>query len=154
MTFIPFFHVGFLVDDLERGMEAFGSAFGVTWTVPDIGSVAWWQKDSGEGVLQLSVAYSRQGPPYIELLQSQESGLYSSAQGEGFHHVGLWEPDCEGRQAELIADGITPVATQYTDERRIIVSYFDPEKLHGVMLELVDEGRKPIMETWWDAPAG
>lgn len=149
MTFIPFFHVGFLVDDLEKGMESFGKAFGVTWTVPDIGTVDFWQRAEGEGPLNLVVAYSRQGPPYIELLQSQESGLFNTAQGEGFHHVGMWEPDCEGREAELIKEGITPIATQYTSEREIIVSYFDPDALHGVMLELVDEARKPIMEKWF-----
>lgn len=151
MTFIPYFHVGFLVDDLNRAMEAFGSAFGVTWTVPDIGTVDWWQRQYGESVLELKVAYSKQGPPYLELLQSQPDGLFAAAQGEGFHHIGAWEPDCEKRSEELIALGLHPIATQYTPERDIIVSYFDPEKLHGVMLEIVDEGRKPIMETWWDS---
>lgn len=149
MTFIRFFHVGFLVDDLDKAMESFGSAFGVTWTVPDIGSVDAWDEELGDFRLTLKVAYSKQGPPYVELLQSQESGLYKASQGEGVHHIGLWEPDCETRQAELIAEGITPIHTQYTEDRKIIVSYFDPDKMHGVMLELVDEARRPIMETWW-----
>ena len=61
----------------------------------------------------------------------------------------MWEPDCDRREAELINQGITPIATQYTSEREIIVSYFDPDALHGVMLELVDEARRPIMEKWF-----
>ena len=149
MTFISFFHVGFLVNDLDSAMESFGSAFGVTWTVPDIGTVAAWEEDRGDFTLGLKIAYSKQGPPYVELLQSQESGLYARSQGEGFHHVGLWEPDCETRQAEFISRGMEPIHTQFTADRDIIVSYFDPEKMHGVMLELVDMARKPIMETWW-----
>lgn len=151
MTFIPFFHVGFLVNDLDKAMETFGSVFGVTWTVPDIGTVAAWEKETGNFDLGLKVAYSKQGPPYVELLQSQDSGLYAASQGEGFHHVGLWEPDCEGRQDEFIAQGMDPIHTQFDQDGSIIVTYFDPDKLHGVMLELVDEGRKPIMETWWSS---
>jgi hypothetical protein len=154
VTFIPYFHVGFLVDDLDLAMESFGSTFGVTFTVPNLAPVRWWRPDTPEEMLQLKVAYSRQGPPYVELIQSHESGMFASSQGEGFHHIGAWEADCESRQAELIRSGITPVGTQYTEEDKIIVSYFDPEKLHGVMLEIVDEGRKPVMERWWAGDPG
>lgn len=154
MTFIPYFHVGFLVDDLDLAMESFGKAFGVTWTIPNLSPVDWWRPGVPEEKLQLKVAYSRQGPPYLELIQSHESGLFASSQGEGVHHIGAWSADCEEKQAELIADGITPIGTQYTAEREIIVSYFDPDKLHGVMLEIVDEGRKPIMERWWAGDPG
>ena len=149
MTFVPFFHLGFLVDDLEQAMESFGSAFGVTWTVPDIGTVAAWEKDRGDFELGLrKLAYSKQGPPYLELLETMETGLYSGA--EGMHHVGLWEADPAARQQEFIAKGLLPIHSQFTEEHEIIVSYFDPDKMHGVMLELVNENRKPVMEKWWN----
>lgn len=154
MTFIPYFHVGFLVDALDEAMESFGSAFGVTWTVPNLAPVDWWRPGEPESQLQLRVAYSRQGPPYLELIQSHPSGFFGTQLGEGFHHIGAWAEDCEETQAELIRSGITPVGTQYTEDRKIIVSYFDPEKLHGVMLEIVDEGRKPVMERWWAGDPG
>lgn len=149
MTATPFFHVGFLVHDLVEAQERFSAAFDVTWTEPTSGTVDFWEQGSETAPLDLTVVYSRQGPPHIELLQAQGDGIYAPERGEGFHHIGLWDPDCERRQAELESDGFPAVAAQFTPQKEIIVSYFDPDALHGVMLELVDEGRRPMMERWF-----
>lgn len=149
MTLAPFFHVGFLVDDLKVGMERFGDILGVTWTDPAVASADFWEAGKGTYALDLEVVYSTEGPVHIELLEAQGDGLYRASLGEGFHHIGVWEPDCEARQEELKDKGLEPVATQYTPQKEIIVSYFDPDALHGVMLEIVDEGRREMMERWF-----
>lgn len=38
------------------------------------------------------VAYSRQGPFRYELIEFVGDGLYAPSQGEGLHHLGVWEP--------------------------------------------------------------
>lgn len=149
MTATPFFHVGFIVEDLDEAMERFGDIFRVTWTDRTTANADFWEKDRGTNPIALEVVYSNQGPPHIELLQAQGTGLYRPELGEGFHHIGLWEPDCEARQDELESKGLARLGTQYTAQKEIIVSYFDPSTLHGVMLEIVDEGRRPMMEKWF-----
>jgi len=149
MTVSPFFHVGFLVNDLGEAMDRFGDIFKVTWTEPTTAHADIWEMDKGTNPIALDVVYSNQGPVHIELLQAQGEGLYRPQQGEGFHHIGVWEPDCESRQQDLESKGLAPLATQYTPQKEIIVSYFDPAPLHGVMLEIVDEGRRPMMERWF-----
>lgn len=144
----PFFHIGILVNDLGEAMERFGDIFKVTWADPAVAEARFWEEGKGYRALTLDVVYSQQGPPYLELLQAQGDGLYGDHHGEGLHHIGVWAADCEGRSAELEAQGMSPVATQFTPEGNIIVSYFNPADLHGVVFEIVDEGRREMMESW------
>lgn len=147
MTATPFFHVGFLVNNLEEAMERFTEILGVDWTGRTTASAEFREPGKGSYMLDLDITYSKQGPVHIELMESQGDGFYSGH--EGFHHLGLWEPDPEKRQAEFVTQGLAPMGTQYTPEEEIIVSYFDPSGFHGVMLELVDESRRADMERWF-----
>jgi hypothetical protein len=149
VTVAPYFHFGFLVNDLEPAMERFGDVMGLTWTEPTTAHADFWQAGKGTAPVALDVVYSTEGPVHIELLRAHGDGLYRPELAEGFHHIGVWEPDCEGRQEELKTKGLDPIATQYTPQQEIIVSYFDPAALHGVILEIVDEGRRPMMERWF-----
>ena len=144
----PFFHIGILVDDLDEAMERFGEIFKVTWADRAVAEARFWEEDKGYRALALDVVYSQQGPPYLELLQAQGDGLYGGHHGEGLHHIGVWAADCEGRSEELQAQGMSPVATQFSPEGNIIVSYFNGADLHGVVFEIVDEGRREMMESW------
>jgi hypothetical protein len=142
------FHFGVLVEDIERGAERFGDVLGVRFRPPVIAHVDDYVEGDAKYVLDLKVTYSMAGPPYVELLEMQGDGLYGAHHGEGFHHIGVWEPDCEGRLAESRRKGLEPEAIQYTPEGRIIVAYFRPEGTHGARLELVDEARREQMERW------
>lgn len=149
MTAAPFFHIGFIVHDLAAAQERFSDVFGVTWTDPSSGEVDFWESGRGDGKLELTVVYTHQGPPHIELLQAHGDGIYAEKLGEGFHHIGVWSPQPARRQDELEKRGLAPVATQFTSENEIIVSYLDPKGLHGVMLELVNEAQRPMMQRWF-----
>jgi hypothetical protein len=151
MTAAPFFHIGILVNDINEARVRFGDAFKITWTDVALVTTDDWEIDRGNGILNdLKISYSQEGPFHIELIEAQGNGLYNPAQGEGFHHLGLWESDPKGRTKELAAMGLNPIETQYTPQREILVSYFDPEKLFGIVLELVDQGRRPMMESWFN----
>lgn len=149
MTLAPFFHVGILVADLERAIDRYSEVLGLTFVEPAIAS-AQLEEPWREEPLDLRVAYSNQGPPHLELLEAQGDGLYGIHQGEGMHHLGAWEPACEARLAELVERrGMRTEAVQYTPDRQIIVAYFYPEHLHGTRLEIVDQNRQPMMESWF-----
>lgn len=148
MTLAPYFHIGLLVADLERAMERYSDVLGVSFVAPAIAACELqepWRVEPCE----LRVTYSNQGPPYLELLEAQGDGIYGLHQGEGMHHLGVWEPDCERRVDKLTtAQGMRKEATQFTPEGKIIVAYFYPNHLHGTRLEIVDAARQPMMETW------
>src|SRR4051794_41170648 len=141
-----FFHVGIVVPDLDAALERYASLLGIPFTpVQDV-----YVPRLDDGVrsepIRLRIAYSTGSPPYYELLEATGEGIYGAANAGGVHHVGIWEADCERRVQELRRLGLQLEATQYTPEGRIIVAYFDPGPLDGTRIEIVDEGRRAMME--------
>ena len=123
----PFFHVGILVKDLETARADFTGRLGVTFE-----PVREQQLATGE---TSRFCYSLQGPPYLELVEMTGTGSWSADQPEGFHHIGVGDPDVPGRCAaagagvELIAPG---------PDGKPLVALTPPEALHGVRVELFD----------------
>jgi len=149
MTAAPFFHVGILVNDLDAAIKRFSEVMDVSFVEPVVAHVDYLEESWRTSPCDLRVAYTNQGPPYIELLEAQGDGIYGVHQGEGVHHVGVWDPDCEARLEALQKRGMRTEAIQFTPDRRIIVAYFYPGHLHGTRLEIVDEGRREMMERWF-----
>src|SRR5258706_8986527 len=89
---ITLFHVGILVADLDVAMRKFSDVFGITF-----GSVQEMTVNSHgtfEGKIKMKVAYSMEGPLYIELIEgSDRDCLFSLKNGEGLHHLGVWSED-------------------------------------------------------------
>lgn len=148
MTATPFFHVGFLVFDLEEAMDGFGEAFGVGWTGRTTTASRFWEPERGMVEIELDIAYSIEGPPHIELLEATDDGLYAARHGEGFHHIGTWDPTPRRWSGAEDSEALGSVGTRVDAAGEVVVSYLDPARLHGVMLEMVDERRRPMMERW------
>src|SRR5687768_7088498 len=98
------YHVAFLVADIEAGIEHFGTALGLTFrpaqtltTIPD---------ESGTGEKAVLSSYSYEGPPYVQLIEGQASGVYGLQGGEGFHHFGVWVDDAQESRQILAAEGL------------------------------------------------
>jgi hypothetical protein len=62
---------------------------------------------SGElSTAHLRVAYSRQGPPYLELIQVlKPAGPFSSEDAARIHHVGSWCEDLATAEGDLVDGG-------------------------------------------------
>lgn len=150
MSDSPYFHIAILVNDLEEAIDRYSRVLGIDFVDPTLSTARFWEKNREERTLEARLSYSKQQEgPYIELVEAQGDGLFDSRRGEGIHHVGLWEPDCEARVEEMKQKGVELVAAQYTPEGEIIVAYFEPADMNGVMLEIVDSGRKEMMERWF-----
>src|SRR5579863_10779408 len=98
----PFFHVGILVRDVEVARGDFTDKLGVEFEPVHSHQIA-----TGEIT---RFCYSLQGPPYLELVEMTGTGSWSAEQPEGFHHLGLSDPDLPARCAafgrvDLIAPG-------------------------------------------------
>ena len=125
----PHFHVGILVRDVEAARADFTARLGL-----DFEPVHSQQIATGETT---RFCYSLQGPPYLELVEMTGTGSWSPDQPEGFHHIGISDPDVPGRcaafggQVELIAPGADPAASP-----RVVLTA--PEALHGVRVEYFD----------------
>jgi len=148
VTATNLFHVGVLVPDIEKAMDRFSEALGLTFMDPAVAHVDAFEQASGTNVLDLRITWSKEGPPYLELLESQDNeGLYGHHQ-EGLHHVGLWEPDPVKLMERLVGMGLTKEAIQWAPEGGIIAAYTAPRELYGTRLEFIEASRKPGMEAW------
>jgi hypothetical protein len=111
----PFFHVGFIVPDLDAAMKEFHAALGITWRAPADAMVPLRGPD---GVIEAKVysVYSEGGPPAIELIQSVPSTPLA-ANGVSFHHLGFWTDRLATSSRDLDAHGWPCAATSPASTR-------------------------------------
>jgi catechol 2,3-dioxygenase-like lactoylglutathione lyase family enzyme len=127
------FHVGILVTDIPEAAGRFGSVLGLTFEEPrDINIVIEDEGTSRERIIR--VAYSVEGPPFLELIESQSDGLWGHHHGEGLHHIGCWEEDLEARVHEMEARGTQVDARIFVGEHLTAVYL---QRVTGARVELV-----------------
>jgi len=93
LTAAPFFHVGYVVADLEAAMAEFGGVPGVSWQAV-VQRPAWRR------------VFSSGTPPLIELIEGEPGTPWDPALGTGLHHVGKLTYDLNASIAELTAAGL------------------------------------------------
>lgn len=142
------FHIGILVPDLESAAHRLSSLLDVTFVQPRLAQADVFDDRGAKRELELLITYSREGPPHLELLQSQgDEGLYAPPE-HGLHHVGLWEPDPEAVLRRLQALGVGLEASQHTREGSIIALYTEPADSAGTRFEYVNTALRPGVEEW------
>lgn len=132
----PFFHVGFIVPDLDAAMEEFQGALGIEWRAPIDAIVALRGPD---GVMEASVysVYSEGGPPAIELVESVPGTPLAGDGGVSFHHLGFWTDSLADSSRDLDVHGWpcqATVASTENDPRRFTLQ----QSPHGFYVELFD----------------
>ena len=139
------YHVAFLVADIEAGIEHFGTALGLTFrpvqsltTVPD---------ETGEGERAVRSSYSLEGPPYVQLIEGHERGIYGLENGEGFHHFGVWVDDARECRQVLGAQGLRS-QLHFGPDDDIVAWYNEPADLHGIRVEYTGEAVRPGVESF------
>ena len=115
----PFFHVGFIVPDLDAAMKEFRAALGITWRAPAEAMVPLRGPD---GVIESKVhsVYSEGGPP-ASSSSSQSHARHWPLNGVSFHHLGFWTDRLARSSRDLDAHGwpcAATVASIDTDPRR------------------------------------
>jgi catechol 2,3-dioxygenase-like lactoylglutathione lyase family enzyme len=152
MTARNYYHVGILVDDIVAARDRFGAITGLTFTPVETFRFPHFEDSRGKRELELVVCYSTEGPPFLELVQSDpEGGVYGRQGGEGLHHLGFHEPDVAGRMDRLEHDhGLTLEGARFgnKDAARMAAAYTSPSGLNGVRLEIVDERGRVGLYEW------
>ena len=122
--YVPFFHVGILVRDIEQATEDFGTLLGVRFEPVRTAAVVSGEKNR--------YCYSLDGPPLLELVEMVGDGTWGPGQGEGLHHIGYGHPDVPG-QCELFGGEADTLVATAGGQPRVI--FTRPAALHGVRVE-------------------
>jgi hypothetical protein len=94
VTLCAFFHIGLLVPDIAVARTHYQDTFGIEFTTVTAVEYDVAVPDTGELYHRVShVCFSRGEPPYYELLQVGEYGLFGPDELGRVHHVGVWTPD-------------------------------------------------------------
>jgi methylmalonyl-CoA/ethylmalonyl-CoA epimerase len=126
-AYVPFFHVGILVANIDAAARDFSDLLGLEFEPVRSAPIV-----SGE---MMRFRYSLQGPPYIELVQMAGPGIWGPDQGEGLHHLAFGEPDVDGRCAAF--DGQADTVVRGPDAAAKVI-FTRPEALHGIRLEYLE----------------
>ena len=141
-------HVALLVTDLESAIQRWSLATGYTFS-----PIGRYRTD---GYVDSScphphhhdarIAFSKEGPPHIELMEFTGDGTHSAGQGEGFHHLGFMDyPDVDNRINELADQGFGHDGMALHDDGRILLFFTKKSDLNGMRLEYVAEIPQPII---------
>jgi catechol 2,3-dioxygenase-like lactoylglutathione lyase family enzyme len=111
---LTFFHTGYVVRDLETGMTEIGAATGLTWRPPKVtkGLRVW--TPGGVLVVDASRAYSVEGPPYLELVASDDR-VWGPQAPAGEYHLGFWVDDLDQGADLLEKRGLRRVVCDFGD---------------------------------------
>ena len=149
MTIINMFHYGVLVHDLDAAIDRFGEVHGFTFNPPTPILLRRMVYLGKESPLSFRATYSKQGPPYIELIEASGDGFYRAEQGEGPHHLAFWDPDLAMNKAQYLEHkNLKLEAEILTPEGQPFAWYSKPEGAHGTRFEFIDEAARPDIEEW------
>jgi hypothetical protein len=86
-AFENIYHVGYLVPDLRDAMETLGRRLQITWTPPFEMDAEFQTPDGVSESDRVRIAYSREGPPFLEIIEivRREGSIFAQPAGGGFH---------------------------------------------------------------------
>ena len=145
MTALEAYHVGILVADITEAAHRLSAILGVTFNRP-ITLKSQCADSEGVHPFDITVTYSQEGPLHYELIEANSHDIYSIAQGEGLHHVGLWCPDPIQEVERLAALGVQPHLRLLRNDGQTAVWYSHAHEAHGVRLEFVGQEDRPGIE--------
>jgi hypothetical protein len=133
----PYYHVGFVVQDIEQATADLSRAIGLTWgEILDFTMHEW----------DLRLVVSREGPPFIEVLQAPDGSPWDASAGPRIDHLGVWTEDLE-RDRRRLVDAGAPLDVDGPALGRPF-TYHRVESA-GARIELVDLVRRPeFVERW------
>lgn len=141
------YHIGVVVQDLDRAMDELATAMGYTWTTVRTMDTSVLLASGGPKPINLRLAFTRQGPPWMEFIEGPSDSVWSSAGGNALHHVAFYVDDLEAEKQRMESLGMTfEVGGMGPDGRLSGFAYhLNP---HGGRVELVDERLRDGMERW------
>lgn len=136
-----FYHLCFVVQDIQRATEDLTRTLGVTWSPIRGGKLGDWE---------YSIVFSIEGPPFFEVVQGAAGSPWDAADGSRFDHIGYWSEDVTTDKQRLAARG-APIEFDSCPYGRSF-TYHRLDSI-GARVELVDlTAQEAFLATW--APEG
>jgi quinol monooxygenase YgiN/catechol 2,3-dioxygenase-like lactoylglutathione lyase family enzyme len=142
-----FFHCGVVVRDLDEAMARYSKLLGVTFTEKATFHVPRFEDPEGHPFDVVAV-FSREGPPYYELIQASGTGAFSERFADQILYVGVWEPDVPGRIERLRQAGVELEAVLKGSDGVPFVCLTKPHALFGARIEFVGTGAEAGISHW------
>jgi hypothetical protein len=130
----PFFQVGVLVQDIEAARDELSAALGIVWS--EI-------VERVNGEWKIRVCFSKEGPPYLELIEGPPGSPWDSGGASRIDHIGYWTPDLERHKETLAANGI-PV-----DHDGAPLFTYQHGRASGLRIELIGSSARPAFYERW-----
>jgi catechol 2,3-dioxygenase-like lactoylglutathione lyase family enzyme len=142
-----FFHIGVVVDDLPKAIAKYSRVLGLTFTEPAHVHVPCLE-DPNPHEHVVYVAFSKDGPPYYELIEASGDGIFSQRFVDQILYLGMWETDMAARIEALKAEGIGLEARFKTAEDAVPFCVITEPGSLGIRLEYVDYATHDGIEGW------
>ena len=139
----PFSHVGLVVPELGQAQRDLSSTLGLGWASQQRRTIP-VRVDGTTLERTLRFVYSREGPPYVELIEADEPPWDLR---EGLHHMGLWSEDILADIEGLVAGDFTLAATG-VDRRGRSGGFAYLSSPTGLLVELVDQRGRAAFDRW------
>jgi hypothetical protein len=128
------YHVGCLVPDLRDAMTSLGRQLQITWATPFEMDSAFTLPDGTPDSDRVRIAYSADGPPYVEIIEvvTRAGSIFAEPATGGVHHLGVfaerWRDETarlasEGMEVERLGVGVAFVRDPRTGIRTEVVSF-------------------------------
>jgi len=132
-----FYHLCFVVPDLDQASRDLSRTVGVSWSPVRTGRLGEWD---------YRIVFSTQGPPFFELVQGPAGSPWDATSGPRFDHLGYWTSDIGPEKQRLTERGAPvefdacPYGSRFTYHRLDSV---------GTRIELVDiSAQVAFLDTW------
>jgi catechol 2,3-dioxygenase-like lactoylglutathione lyase family enzyme len=132
-------HIGILVEDLEAAIDKWSRVLGYSFSpVARYRTALYRDRSNPEPHLhETRISFSKQGPPYIELMSVTGEGTHSLAQ-IGVHHLAFREiEDVPGRIDQCAALGIREDGCSVMPDGRVHLWFTDKRDMDGIRLEFI-----------------
>jgi hypothetical protein len=147
---MKFFHAALHVPDLDAAIESYGRTMQLDFLAPVTRNYARLQQKNHDDAFVARISYSRQGPFYIELLESSGPGIFSGPALDRFHHFGIWAKDAMREGLKMEASGFQWEATIHADDGSTPVVFV---RRDDVRVEIINESRRPALMDWIEGRA-
>ena len=130
--------IGVVVEDLDRTMAFYQSAFGLgPFDIREVGAPNVWDRGE-EKPIKARLAFATLGEVELELIQILEGDSvhleFLREHGEGLHHLGFFVKDFQAKLEQAEALGFKVLQT---DPFRQAYAYLDTREPGGIIFELI-----------------
>ncbi|GAA2941921.1 VOC family protein [Streptomyces enissocaesilis] len=132
-----FYHVCFVVPDIEQAMQDFQRAAGAEWSDPVSDRLGEWD---------YRIVFTAGGPPFIELIEGPPGSPWNASGGARFDHIGFWTSDVR-HGSQRLEEASMPVDFSGCPYGRPF-AYHQMDSI-GARIELVDVTRQASFLNRW-----